>query len=1561
MRFNLLLLLCLVLTGKSIKASDIIEVLPLTNKIIWVHFDDGTVTYPNALSVDRLDVAAAKTPDSWAISSVDDPEFLAAQNPEQVGRKSKGTEFKKDPEIWAGSSFNPTTKPWASEHDFYLVLNKSLKNGKTYTLATGNLAANGATWTFTYDESALRSEAVHVNTIGYAKDAPKYGYVYQWMGDLGGLDLSVYSGSKYRVYMEGNSTAVKEGTIRKRKSATNAETSQTNDTPNQNFLGAEVYDCDFSDITDDGTYYLVVEGFGKSYPFKIGTDAVYEAYYNVMRGLYHQRAGIRLAPPYTKEGYIRPVNQNTKVTSDDGVDFAGKLLYSDYPYTSWAESDGGGGSQPAIRDAAIGKPLDVAGWYHDAGDWDQYFTHESIPVILMLSYELAPELYSDADLNIPESGNGIPDIIDEASWLIKFNYRLRKELIAKGYSNGGVGGARICADVFTSVDGSAESSLPSWKESRRTIVTQADAFMTYFYAGQASQFALILKSLGKNPNRFPVEMLDHVDFASMSHDSVNWTKEAEEAFVWASAPANQPSGHTNYSNELKVYRLYAATNLFRVTGKQEYKNAAELILNELKNSTSLSEDVRWGVYSYLIANNKNIDKVLQSELKALALNTAGKYVLDAVDKRACRWGGAIDMPMLVGQATTPMILEAIAAYALTGDIKYKNAIHTTADYFLGTNPRHTTWMTGVGPRPAACGFHLDSRYNNNWVLYPGFIPYGPWSMAYGVPAFTWTVDGVSITGGMGPWDKDWANFSQYPQMTEWPGHERWNSNIHSPMSSENTIHQNTVYGGIAYGFANSRQNKNSSSPKKIESLTLSSSEIFLDIQGKDTLVYARPDINDASFAALKWASSDPRVAWVDGFGRVSGITSGTCTISVSTLDESVSASCTVTCSWPEIDVEQISIEPDTISIVEGQKKNLSITFLPADASNKFANWSYSIEGIVSVDENGTLTAVAPGDVWVIATSLNGSKKDSCWVHVKMAIDFVMADFDVVIPVTTEPQPDFAQLYTPTGANDVAYANPIISGANPSEKVVKWDRPEGDWKLLGMVLPTDHPQDLTEFAQFQFKYFGSGIKDFFIQMIASDQSKIEINESVIGEECWQMYTYNLTENKKLVQFNVFVNKTGNPQAIPILFDDFILAGKAAQRFDEITISETMVEIDSPEMYTLSADAAGHSFTWVSSDPSVASVDQNGKISAVSGGTAIIKAVPLYGNQAECTVVVDGGVPSGISYDVIADFETIALDWSGGYGAYGWASDSVAKADNPLKQESNESDKAAVWRRDGTNLWAGFGLIFPPHSTTGMDFLTFQVLSGSPVNVIRLEVKNADITLGAYQLNSLEIQANTWTTVSYDLADLGISDKDINTLNFQIAGGSDENMLIYIDNIMLRTKGEIRVTDIKINETGPLTKFMNDPSFSLTASVVPEDATNKSVEWSSKNSSVVSVGSLGAVQIVGIGTTYIIVKSVENPEIKDSIRVDISKAVGLNPDQDAQIEIYPNPFNEYLSVKYLSGLEKIELTNILGNLIQKIEPQGALSITIHTAELPAGVYLLRFYNKTGFYSTRKIIKK
>jgi hypothetical protein len=257
---------------------------------------------------------------------------------------------------------------------------------------------------------------------------------------------------------------------------------------------------------------------------------------------------------------------------------------------------------------------------------------------------------------------------------------------------------------------------------------------------------------------------------------------------------------------------------------------------------------------------------------------------------------------------------------------------------------------------------------------------------------------------------------------------------------------------------------------------------------------------------------------------------------------------------------------------------------------------------------------------VTATTVSAEKTAVCTVTVKELTDYIIADFDAVIPVTTEPQPFVSQLYTPDGTNNIAFDNPMKGPSNSSAKVVKWGRPAGDWRLIGVMLPTKSNQDLGQFKQLQFKYYGKGIKDFYIQ-VKCKKSEFEINQNNVGEDCWKLFTANLSSADSLMQFNVFVNKSGSPEAINCYFDDFKLAGTPATWVSGTTLSETSLKLKKGDVFKLTADAKGNPFSWVTANPLIAKVDQNGNVTATAVGTTTIKAVPLYGDAAECIVNVE----------------------------------------------------------------------------------------------------------------------------------------------------------------------------------------------------------------------------------------------------------------------------------------------------------------------------------------------------
>jgi endoglucanase len=761
---------------KSSAASDLIDISPLTNQILVLHYKDGYAVYHQKgqrrsneyVVLEPLNNDIADQKSTYTITSPDDEFYQTARHPIEIGRKSKGTEFTWICQSWNNGCIN-SQPDHVKEHWIYLFLPEKLKNNQRYNLDINQVAGKKNAWSFIFDETELISPSIHTNMLGYKPDAKqKFAYLYQWMGNKGGLDLSSYSGKRFYLINHFTKEVVFEGSIQFRKSKNNVETGQASETPYANFRGTDVYECDFSNLNKPGKYRLVVENMGCSEPFTIHENIYNEIFYTSIRGLYHNRSGIELTEPYTE--FVRPAPHNPMITPG----FSGKLKYTSSRFIDWNNGDHSNSDKPAIE-AGIKGSIDSWGWYQDAGDWDGYYTHLNIPTILLFSWQIAPENYSDHQLNLPESNNGIPDILDEAAWLPRFFYRTRHELINKGYGSGGVGG-RVCGDHF----GNDGEGIPSYEDTKRIyIVSGEDPHSTYKYAAVAAQLAFCLQKLGVADN-----------------ESVDWKKEAIESYQWAKNNTKNGDENTKPAmpDRLQDFRAFAAASLFQLTGDQQYINQLETDLANLSSSDFLRGEKRWA--PFVVANYDNslqVSSSLKSKCKQAILNTADAMVSSA-ERRACRWGGDFYFPMLIGQATTPMIFEIIMGYHLVKNDNpmkannYLSVIHTTADYFLGTNPLRTTWITGLGINRPRRVFHIDSWYNGKDDMVPGITPYGPWRHE-------------TFFTGQGPWDVAWTYKTIYPaNISDWPGHERWFDNYTCPLNAEFTVHQNTILNAAVYGF-----------------------------------------------------------------------------------------------------------------------------------------------------------------------------------------------------------------------------------------------------------------------------------------------------------------------------------------------------------------------------------------------------------------------------------------------------------------------------------------------------------------------------------------------------------------------------------------------------------------------------------------------------------------------------------------------------------------------------------------------------------------------------------------
>jgi len=163
--------------------------------------------------------------------------------------------------------------------------------------------------------------------------------------------------------------------------------------------GDNVYQGLFSSLTTTGEYVVRVPGIGDSHPFVVHPAVYDDLFRKLLKGLYFQRCGTAIDAAHGGDW-----------THGACHDEAGGVASYDWSTT--------GGAPGGYRNT-------IGGW-HDAGDYGKYSTNNAYAVgVLLQAYDQFPSRYPHDDAGIPESGNGVPDMLDEARWSLAWMLKMQ--------------------------------------------------------------------------------------------------------------------------------------------------------------------------------------------------------------------------------------------------------------------------------------------------------------------------------------------------------------------------------------------------------------------------------------------------------------------------------------------------------------------------------------------------------------------------------------------------------------------------------------------------------------------------------------------------------------------------------------------------------------------------------------------------------------------------------------------------------------------------------------------------------------------------------------------------------------------------------------------------------------------------------------------------------------------------------------------------------------------------------------------------------------------------------
>jgi len=293
----------------------------------------------------------------------------------------------------------------------YLHLNTPIAEGQSVEVINDGTLWPG-TMQFTATASPLRdSPAIHVNQEGYMPGLPKKAIVGYYLGSLGEMSIPATSFSLVSVP---TGASVYQGTLTLRPDTGYTYTP----TPYQT-----VYEADFSGYAVPGQYRLAVPGLGASFPFRIDEGIGMDFARTYALGLLEQRSGFDVAMPFTRFTHAADHITPASVPVDGSAPFA-FTWNTVASYATQVNSDNPPQIAPLLTNAAAQlypfvntAPVDTAGGHFEAANYSKVpWNMAQVVHILMYAVDCLPGVAALDNLGLPESGDGIPDVLQEAKW-----------------------------------------------------------------------------------------------------------------------------------------------------------------------------------------------------------------------------------------------------------------------------------------------------------------------------------------------------------------------------------------------------------------------------------------------------------------------------------------------------------------------------------------------------------------------------------------------------------------------------------------------------------------------------------------------------------------------------------------------------------------------------------------------------------------------------------------------------------------------------------------------------------------------------------------------------------------------------------------------------------------------------------------------------------------------------------------------------------------------------------------------------------------------------------------
>ncbi len=429
--------------------------------------------------------------------------------------------------------------------------------------------------------------------------------------------------------------------------------------------GEQVCVGDFSELNAVGRYVIYVKEVGYSHPFDIKPQLLKEAFLATTKALYFQRASAKLEAAHAGK-YAREAGHPDQ-----------EVLFH--------ASTGREGSFSAPK-----------GWY-DAGDFGKYVINGAYPLgQLLVLFEQYPSLLGDGDLNIPESGNGISDYIDELKYEMDWLLSMQDE-------DGGV--------FFKLTTERFEGMIMPDQATKQRYVFRKSTSASLDFAAVAAKFS---RSYGSIDSDYSAQCL------AAAKSAWEWALDHPEVpFTNPEGVITGQYGDEDFSQEF----FWAASELYLATSSERYLD----FLRDISIDFSFRPGESWANHVHYLGAFALIDQApelpfaqnLNDEIRRVAADLVTRSESNDYHQPIAdfHWGSNSDV------ANAAYIIAQ--AYRMDRDPKYLSAIHEINDYLFGKNALGYSFVTGFGGRTPMFIHHRASEADDIAEPIPGFLSGGP--------------------------------------------------------------------------------------------------------------------------------------------------------------------------------------------------------------------------------------------------------------------------------------------------------------------------------------------------------------------------------------------------------------------------------------------------------------------------------------------------------------------------------------------------------------------------------------------------------------------------------------------------------------------------------------------------------------------------------------------------------------------------------------------------------------------------------------------------------------------